>query len=157
MAWFVVIFGINTTSDISKLLYVNLRQFWNITSSIYAKYHVQIILWFVYTTTQKRFVIFTRRYFKLSWNTTVLSQSNCRNFSCSSITRVNHLITFCYNGWQITLTIASFWHVYQIDCTKNFRAIKVWLKSIHWLLFKPTTATSLRISQAWFKSGFPGS
>ena len=28
---------------------------------------------------------FTCRHFKLSWNTTALSQSNCRNFSCSSI------------------------------------------------------------------------
>ena len=28
---------------------------------------------------------FTCRYFKLSWNTTALCQSNCRNFSCSSI------------------------------------------------------------------------
>ena len=66
----------------------NLRQFWNITSSIYAKYHVQIMLLFAYyTTTHKRFVIFTCRYFKLSWNTTALSQSNCRNFSCSSIKR----------------------------------------------------------------------
>ena len=89
-----MIFGINTTSDISKLLYVisravrrNLRQFWNITSGIYAKYHVQIMLLFVYTTTRKWFVIFTYacRYFKLSWNTTALSQSNCRNSSCSSI------------------------------------------------------------------------
>ena len=86
-----MIFGINNKSDISKLLYVisrgewNLRQFWNITSGIYAKYDVQIMLLFVYTTTHKRFVIFTCRYFKLSWNTTVLSQSNCRNFWCSSI------------------------------------------------------------------------
>ena len=40
----------------------------------------------VYTTTHRRFVIFTCRYFKLSWNTTALSQSNCRNFSRSSIT-----------------------------------------------------------------------
>ena len=63
----------------------NLRQFWNSTSGIYAKYYVQIMLLFVYTTTRKRFVIFTCRYFKLSWNTTALSQSNCRNFSCSSI------------------------------------------------------------------------
>ena len=63
----------------------NLRQFWNIKSGIYAKYHVQIMLLFVYTTTHKRFVIFTRRYFKLSWNTTALIQSNYRNFSCSSI------------------------------------------------------------------------
>ena len=45
------------------------------------------MLLFVYTTTYKRFVIFTCRYFKLRWNTTALSQSNCRNFSCSSIMR----------------------------------------------------------------------
>ena len=62
----------------------NLRQCWNITSGIYAKYHVQIMLLFVYTTTHKRFLIFTCRYFKLSWNTTALSPSNCRNFPCSS-------------------------------------------------------------------------
>ena len=54
-------------------------------SGIFAKYHVQIMLLFVYTTTHKRFVIFTCRYFKSSWNTTALSQSNCSNFSCSSI------------------------------------------------------------------------
>ena len=86
-------FGINTMSDISKnccsqfyepLGEWNLRQFWNITSGIYAKYHVQIMLLFVYTTTRKRFVIFTYRYFKLSWNTTALSQSNCRNFFSST-------------------------------------------------------------------------
>ena len=59
----------------------NLRQFWNITSGIYAKYHVQIML----LTALKGFVIFTCRYFKLSWNTTALSQSNCRNFPCNSI------------------------------------------------------------------------
>ena len=46
------------------------------------------MLLFIYTTTRKRFVIFTCRYFKLSWNTTALSQSNCRNFSCSSIIRI---------------------------------------------------------------------
>ena len=33
---------------------------------IYAKYHVQIMLLFVYTTTRKQFVIFTCMYFKLS-------------------------------------------------------------------------------------------
>ena len=49
-----------TTSYISKLLYVisravrrNLRQFWNIASGIYAKYHVQIMLLFFYTATLK--------------------------------------------------------------------------------------------------------
>ena len=30
------------------------------------KYHIQIMLLFVYTTTRKRFVILTCRYFKLS-------------------------------------------------------------------------------------------
>ena len=46
----------------------------------------RIMLLFVYTTTRKRFVIFTCSYFKLSWNTTALSRSNWRNFSCSRIT-----------------------------------------------------------------------
>ena len=57
------------------------------------KYHVQIMLLFVYTTTRKRFVIFTCKYFKLSWNTTALSQSNCRKFSCSSI---KYIIQFLF-------------------------------------------------------------
>ena len=101
-----MIFAINTTSDISKLLYEisrdNLRQFWNITSGIYAKYHEQIMLLFVYTTTYTRFVIFTCRYFKLSWNTTALSQSNCRNFSCSSITYRKGSLNFRnLNKWTI--------------------------------------------------------
>ena len=64
------------------------RQFWNISGGIYTKYHVQIMLLFVYTTTRKSFVIITCKYFKLSWNTTALSQSNCRNFSRSSIYEV---------------------------------------------------------------------
>ena len=34
-----------------------------------------IMLLFVYTTTRKKFVIFTCTYFKLSWNTTAQSQS----------------------------------------------------------------------------------
>ena len=62
-------------------------------SGIYAKYHKQIMPLFVYTTTHKRYVIFTCRYFKLSWNTTAISQSNCRNFSCSSIILGNYMNT----------------------------------------------------------------
>ena len=75
----------------------NLRQFWNITSGIYSKYHEQIMLLFIYTTTHKGFVIFTCRYFKLSWNTTALSQSNCRNFSCSSIKLRIHFLSTIQN------------------------------------------------------------
>ena len=47
--------------------------------------YVQIMLLFVYTTTPNGFVISICRYFKLSWNTAARSQSNYRNFSCSSI------------------------------------------------------------------------
>ena len=130
MAWFVVTFGINTTSNISKFYVCYLYVMPNITyksyyylftlllisignsmiySDIWHKYHewyfyvlrtlfvrnaklnhvhVQIILLFFNTTTRKNFVIFTCRYFKLRWNTTALSLSNCTNFSCSSRTDV---------------------------------------------------------------------
>ena len=90
----------------------NLRQFWNITRGIYAKYHVQIMLLFVNTTTRKRFVIFTCRYFKLSWNTTALRQSNCRIFWCSrkrakimssSRTLVGHQTLALRGSWSSSL------------------------------------------------------
>ena len=88
-----MIFGINTTSDISQLLYVISRAVRGVKSETILKYHelylylisLQILLLFVYTTTLKTFVNFTCRYFKLSWNTTALSQSNCTNFSCCTL------------------------------------------------------------------------
>ena len=96
--------------------YFSLRQFWNITSGIYAKYHVQIRVLFVYTTTHKRFVIFTCGYFKLSWNTTALSQSNCRNFSCRRITVEHHLLATPFllsktTFWSLQFTVSSL-HLY---------------------------------------------
>ena len=69
-------------------------------SGIYATYHVQIMLLFVYTPTRKQFVIFTCRYFKLSLNTTALSQSNCRNFSCRSIKIVLYNTSFTQVNWE---------------------------------------------------------
>ena len=54
------------------------------------------MLLFVYTTTCKRFVIFTCRYFKLSCNTTALGQSTCRNFPCGSILDVIKLQLVTY-------------------------------------------------------------
>ena len=80
--------GINTTSDISKFLYVISRAVRGVKFETILKYQdwylchisLEIMLLFVYTTTHARFVIFTCRYFKLSWNTTALSQSNCSNF-----------------------------------------------------------------------------
>ena len=50
-------------------------------------------------TTRKSFVIFTCRNFKLSWNTTARSQSNCRNFSCIGI---NREINATAAGYKIT-------------------------------------------------------
>ena len=117
-----MIFGINTTSDISKLLYEISWAVRRVKFETILKYHEryfcqitrQIMLLFVYTTTRKRFVIFTCRYFKLSWNTTALSQSNCRNFSCSSINDINsneipnHFVQIyswfnedCFGHWKL--------------------------------------------------------
>ena len=96
IAWFVVIFSINTTSDISKLLYVISRAVRRVKfetknfeyhewylCQISRTNHAIICLYYY----PQRFWIFTCKYFKLSWNTTALSLSNCRNFSCSSIQR----------------------------------------------------------------------
>ena len=92
-AKFVVIFGIKPrvifrncfTQFHDPLGQWNLRQFWNIRTWYLCRMLRKIMILSVYTTTHKRFVIFTRRYCKLSWNTTALSQSKCRNFSCSTI------------------------------------------------------------------------
>ena len=95
IAWFVVIFGRNTASDFSKLLYVISQAVRRVKFETILKYHKCMVLMpnityksryylFILLPT-KRFVIFTCRYFKLNWNITALSQSNCRNFSCSSI------------------------------------------------------------------------
>ena len=103
--------------------YFNLRQFWNITSGIYARYHVQIRVLFVYTTTHKRFVILTCVYFKLSWNTTALSQSNCRNFACRRITVEHHLLATPFwlsttTFWSLQFTVSS---LYLCDDWKLFK------------------------------------
>ena len=108
IAWFVVIFRNFFTRFHEPLGEWNLRQFWNITSGNCAKYHVQIMLLLVYTTTHKRFVLFTCRYFKLSGNTTALSQSNCRIFSCSSM---NEEPFFCARS-RPYLTSACLWYIF---------------------------------------------
>ena len=85
--------------DISKLLYVISRAVRRVKFEIVLKYHEwylcqisrthhAIICLYYYTTTRERIVIFTCRYFKLSWNATALSQSNCRNFLWSGIIAV---------------------------------------------------------------------
>ena len=84
---------INTTSDNSKLLYVSSRAVRRVKFETILKYHKWYLCQISRTNQAiiclynypQRFVIFKCIYFKLSWNTTALSQSNCRNFSCSSI------------------------------------------------------------------------
>ena len=90
--WYFEIVICNFTSRYASE--TDLGKFWNNASGIYAKYHVQIMLLFVYTTTRKGFVVFTCRYFKLSRNTTALSQSNCRNFLYSSISGVKKILRY---------------------------------------------------------------
>ena len=89
-----MIFGINTSSDISKLLYIISRAVRRVKFETILKCHEWYLrqishtnhaIICLYCYPPKRLVIFTCRYFKLSWDTTALSQSNCRNFSCSSI------------------------------------------------------------------------
>ena len=93
-----------------------------------SKYHLwylcqislQIMLLFVYTTTHKRFVIFTCRYFKLSRNTTALSQSNCRHFSCNSSITVKILFAILaplYNKLnELTIFVYSY---FEKGCRKK--------------------------------------
>ena len=68
----------------------------------------EIIWWFWVTIVT---VIFTCRYFKLSWNTSALSQSNGRNFSGSSI---NELIMSGTN-----YMCSKHWLVLHSNCENN--------------------------------------
>ena len=73
-----VILGIHTTSHISKFLYVIWDNFEISRVLLMPNITQQIMLLFVYSTTRERFEIFTCGYLKWSWNTTALSQPNCR-------------------------------------------------------------------------------
>ena len=63
---------------------------------------------FVYTTPHKRFVISTSRYFKLSWSTTALSQTNCRNFPCCSENSIITLMLWARNTLFLAKGIFQF-------------------------------------------------
>ena len=66
-----MIFGINTTGDISKIVVRNYNRnlkfetILNITSGIFMPNITYKSCYYLFTTTRKRFVIFTCRYFKL--------------------------------------------------------------------------------------------
>ena len=88
IAWFVVIFGVNTTSDISKLLYV----IWRAVRRVKFETILNDHSWYLCQISRtnhaivclhyypQKFCNFHMKVFKLSWNTTALSQSNCRKF-----------------------------------------------------------------------------
>ena len=97
----------------------------------YAKYHVQIMRLFVYSTTRKRFLIAQSfGYFKLSWNTTALSQSNWRKFSGS-------FIKGCFPPRKMSLLMAV------------LITVRVPHNS-HWL--QPTLLKNLKTALWWFSS-----
>ena len=94
------------------------------------------MLLFVYTTTRKRFVIFTCRYFKLSWNTTALSQSSCSNFSCSSIIAEIPNSQYCSDIcflWTIDLCRINVWGYTEIwpFWKKGFKSCKIGTTSVY--------------------------
>ena len=117
-----MIFGTNTSSDISKLLYVISRAVRRVKFETILKCHEwylcqksranhAIICLYYYP---QKVVIFTCRYFRLSWNTTALSQSNIRNLSCSSITKINTYFSKITNCQMCNITTS---HLLLIDMT----------------------------------------
>ena len=151
----------------------NLRQFWNITSGVYAKQHVQIMVFFIYTTFRKSYLIFTCRYFKLSWNPTALSQSNCRNFSCSRITfftssqekqdRILHQICLflikrvpwncqnCHDTYGECCEPCSFWHVHILihNITQVFCVFNIYIILLDHYYYHNIVALPLRDTARW--------
>ena len=63
----------------------------------------EIIWWFWVTLVT---VIFTCRYFKLGWNTSALSQSNCRNFPGTGSSIIIYVILFYFlNFYRLSVAV----------------------------------------------------
>ena len=113
------------TSDISKLLYVISRAVRRVKFGTILKYYEWYLcktsltsraIFCLYLNYPQKVVIFTCRYFKLSWNTTALSQSNCRNFSCSSIKRFTFLAIICKTKYYSFVGDLSACGLYDLWC-----------------------------------------
>ena len=94
-----------------------------------------VFVYRLYTTTRKKFVIFTYRYFKLSWNIAALSQSNCRNFSYSSITmRINQNFGRNVRGTQREYSSKPLKHsiVKRISIGNSMICNDIWHKYHEW-------------------------
>ena len=131
---------VDTTSDISKLLDVISRAVRRVKFETILKYHEwylcqisrtnhAIICLYYYP---QKVVIFTCRYFKLSWNITALSQSNCRNFSCSIIN--SYIESLLCNVWRTNCFFSSLWlnaSVFALKWLYHFTDVPKKLNTIH--------------------------
>ena len=138
-----MIFVTNSTSDIFRNCYVisravrrvKLRQFWNLTSGIYAKYHTMLL-------NLQKVCYFHCRYFKLSWNTTAPSQSNCRNFSCSGIT--GKPLTYAFGRTSTEISTKNKWKAQNAIWSSAFFDVNILGRSYQ----KPKKLTGSSISYA---------
>ena len=94
-------------------------------------------------TTRKSFVIFTCTNFKSSWNTTDLSQSNCRNFSCIGI---NREINATAAGCKITYS-----KCFILTHVTALRLEGIWTSASFWLWpFYLVTRRSRFVTMFWY-------
>ena len=95
-----------------------------------------IMVLFVYTTTSKRYVTFTCRYFKLSWKTTALSQSNCWNCLWSSVSMENHssMTGWCWESVTLTKELTIGWIETVLISMLTLILVPLWLQN-HAFLF----------------------
>ena len=112
------------------------------------------MLLFVYTTTHKN-VISTSRYFKLSWNTTALSQSNCGNFSCSGIRWViDTCLAICVpvkQAWPDNFTSANYFKPWFTDLIKLTTNFTVHFLNVHHLINQHSKVLR-NVIQSWCNS-----
>ena len=123
-----MIFGITTTSDILKLLYVISRALSRVIFETIWKYHV----WYLCQISCTNYAIICLHYcvqkvcnfhikvFQIK-NTIALSQSNCRNFSCSSIIGLNTTSDISKLSQKLRITISKYhsWYLCQISHTNH--------------------------------------
>ena len=129
-----------------KIVTRNLRQFWNIARGIYAKYHVQIMLLFVYTATHERFVIFTCRYFNLS-----------RKYHCSKPIKLQKFLIShaCWCNWGYSFLSLFIYKKIIIINTCSFSSVvstKTWPLWLTLLLatFEIFSLRKFKVSQGLF-------
>ena len=116
-----VIFGINTTSDFSKLLYVISRAVRRVKFETILKYHE----WYLCQISRTNHAIICLYYYPQKvWNFhifTALSQSNCRNFSCSSTINLISMLLYCRKATFLSATSPN---TFLINLAEKFKLNK---------------------------------